>query len=183
MEADVNATVGMLAAAMASGGPAMYTEVFTSDPSANLLLMGHAGVHDPRLASAAGVTIVPDYEYRHADVLEGAWQEFVLAPGPVTCVSLYDTGAGYRLTTFAGESVAGEKRLQGFAPAVVRPPLPVMPLLSQLLATGLTQHFAVARGSVSGALAYWCRLAGIRYCSLDGPTYRPEQCPPSPREV
>lgn len=167
MEADLNATLGMLAAMRASAAPALYTEVFTFDPGANLLLMGHAGVHDPRLASDEGVTIVPDYEYRHSDELEGAWQEFIMAPGPVTCVSLYDSESGYRLTTFEGESVGGPKRLQGFAHALVRPVVPVVPLLNRLLRAGLTQHFAVARGHLSGALSQWCRLSGIQYRSAD----------------
>jgi L-arabinose isomerase len=169
MEADLNATLGMLAAMRASGAPAMYTEIFTYDPRANQLLMGHAGVHDPRLASTEGVTIVPDYEYRHSDALEGAWQEFIMAPGAVTCVSLYDSESGYRLTTFEGESVGGAKRLQGFAHAVVRPEVPAATLLNRLLRAGLTQHFAVARGHVSGALAQWCRLSGIQYRAADRP--------------
>ncbi|MHB0875246.1 MAG: hypothetical protein ACYC5O_04270 [Anaerolineae bacterium] len=169
MEADLNATLGMAAAMRATGQPAMYTEIFTFDPRDNLLLMGHAGVHDPRLASDDGVTIVPDYEYRHSDEHEGAWQEFIMAPGPVTCVSLYDSEAGYRLTTFEGESVGGPKRLQGFAHALVRPDVPVVPLLHRLLRTGLTQHFAVARGRITGALAQWCRLSGIQHRTVDRP--------------
>ena len=55
----------------------MYTEIFTFDPGENILLMGHAGVHDPRLAAADGITIVAYSQYRHADVVEGAWMEFI----------------------------------------------------------------------------------------------------------
>ncbi|NPV07996.1 MAG: hypothetical protein HPY83_08545 [Anaerolineae bacterium] len=167
MESDVNATLGLLAAMECTGSPCMYTELFTFDPSDNLLLMGHAGLHDPRLASDEGVTIVPDYEYRHADALEGAWQEFVLRPGPVTCLSLYDTRAGYRLTAFEGESLGGPKRLQGFAHALVRPDRDVSLLLPELLSLGLTQHFAIAPGRVASVLEKWCQLSGIEFVQLE----------------
>ena len=92
VEGDLNTALGLLAAMRAAAAPCMYTEVFTFDPGENVLLMGHAGIHDPRLAGEDGVTIVPDAEYRHADRVEGAWQEFILAPGPVVCLSLYDAG-------------------------------------------------------------------------------------------
>lgn len=166
MESDLHATLGLLAAMKAAEAPGMYTEVFTFDSRENLLLMGHAGVHDPRLASDEGVTIVPDYEYRHSDEYEGAWQEFILAPGPVTCVSLYDTGHGYRLTAFEGESVAGPKKLQGFAHALVRPDIHVDLLLPGLLRLGLTQHFAVAPGRITDILAKWCQVSEVEWVHL-----------------
>ena len=69
--------------------------------------------------------IVPDMEYRHADPVEGAWMEFILAPGPVTCVSLYDRGGVYRMAVFEGESLGPPSRIEGWAHAVVRPGLGV----------------------------------------------------------
>lgn len=158
MESDLNSTLGMLAAMIASSTPCMYTEIFTYDREENVLLMGHAGVHDPRLAGPDGVTIVPDEEYRRVDRYEGAWQEFVLAPGPVTCVSLFDTGKGYRMTVFEGESLGPPRRLQGFAHALVRPEVPVETLLSTLVGRGMTQHFAVAPARIGRILEKWCRL-------------------------
>jgi len=163
MEGDLNTALGMLATMRASSSPCMYTEVFTFDPEENILLMGHAAAHDPRLAGAKGVTIVPDAEYRHSDQLEGAWQEFILAQGPVTCVSLYDTGQGYRLTAFEGSSLGGPRRVEGFAHAVVRPAVPVSELLPRLVRRGMTQHFAIAPGHVSGILAKWCALSGTEF--------------------
>ena len=163
MESDVNATLGLFVAMHASGQPCMYTEIFSYDPDENVLLMGHAGVHDPRLASEAGVHVVPDYEYRLADKWEGAWQEFRLKPGPVTCVSLYDTGRGYRMTAFEGQSLPGPLRLQGFAHAVIRPDGGVEALLAELLQLGLTQHFAVAPGHLVSLLATWCDVSGVEF--------------------
>ena len=163
MESDLNTALGLFAGMRASGGPGMYTEVFTFDPQANTLLMGHAGVHDPRLAAEDGVTLVPDLEYRNADRLEGVWQEFILASGPVTCISLYDTGQGYRLTAFGGVSLGAPRRLQGFAHALVRPEAPVAELLSRLVQRGMTQHLAVVPGRVEGVLGKWCCLSGIKF--------------------
>ena len=163
MESDLNTSLGMLAAMIAAGAPAMYTEIFTYDAAENVLLMGHAGVHNPALAKSGSVRIVPDAEYRQADRVEGAWLEFILAAGPVTCVSLYDTGAGYRLLVFDGKSLGGRLRLEGYAHALVRPALPATALLERLVRRGLTQHFAVVPGRVGGILEKWARLAGIEF--------------------
>ena len=43
-----------------------------------------------------------------------------MAAGPVTCVSLYDTGDGYRMTAFEGVSLGGERRIEGWTHAAVR---------------------------------------------------------------
>jgi len=163
-EGDLNTALGLLAASRAAGTPAMYSEIFTFDCRANLLLMGHAGVHDPRLAAADGITIVPDLEYRRADPVEGAWMEFILAPGQVTCVSLYDTGAGYRMTVFEGHSLGPPRRLDGWAHAVIRPQRDVVGLLANLARRGMTQHFAIVHGQVSALLQQWCGLMGVEFC-------------------
>jgi L-arabinose isomerase len=162
-EADLNTLLGMLAASRAAEAPAMYSEIFTFDSGENVLLMGHAGIHDPRLA-ADGITLVPDLEYRNADSVEGAWMEFVLAPGPVTCVSLYDTGTGYRMTVFEGESLGPPRRLDGWGHAVIRPRIQVTDLLSRLVRQGLTQHFAIVHGPVTALLRRWCFLMGVEFC-------------------
>ena len=163
MEGDLHTALGVLAAMRASGSPCMYTEVFTFDPQENLLLMGHAGVHDPRLAAGGSVTLVLDLEYCHSDPVEGAWLEFVMAEGPVTCVSLYDAGQAYRLTVFEGTSLGEPLRLEGYAHAVIRPQVDVRQLIPRLVQRGMTQHFAVAPGRIAETLAYWCRLSGIEF--------------------
>jgi len=163
MESDLNAALGMRVGMRALGRPCMYAELFTYDPGENIVLMGHAGVHDPRLAADDGVTIVPDMEYRNSDRLEGAWQEFILTDGPVTCISLYDTGGGYRMTVFEGESLGAPRRIQGFAHAAVRPDVGVVDLLGRLVRRGMTQHFAIAPGRISDVLATWCRLGGVEF--------------------
>lgn len=166
VESDLNVTLGLLAAMRASGAPGMFTEIFTFDPRANTLLMGHAAVHDPRVAGRGRVTIVPDYEYRKADRLEGAWQELIFARGRVSCVGLYDTGTGYRMTLFEGQSLGAPLRLQGFAHALVRPDIPARDLLPRLVRLGLTQHFAIVPGRVAAILEPWCRLQGIAFVAM-----------------
>mgnify|MGYP001567619751 CR=1 FL=1 len=163
-EGDLNTAIGMLAASRAAGTPAMYREIFTYDSRENALLMGHAGIHDPRLAGPDGITIVPDLEYQRADAVEGAWMEFILAPGPVTCVSLYDTGASYRMTVFEGVSLGPPRRLDGWGHAVVRPRVAAADLLVRLARRGMTQHFAIVHGSATAVLRMWCRLMGVEFC-------------------
>lgn len=161
MESDLATGLGLLAAMRAAESPALYTEIFTFDARANLLLMGHAAAHDPRLAAEDGVTLVPDAEYCHADAHGGVWQEFIMKKGPVTCVSLYDTGNGYRMTVFEGASVDAPRRIEGFAHAAVTPDVPVSSLLPRLVRRGMTQHFAVAPGRIASVLRCWCALSGI----------------------
>jgi L-arabinose isomerase len=163
MESDVNTGVGMWLAMQAAGAPALFTEIFTYDAQANLLLMGHAAMHDPRLAAEEKVLLVPDAEYRKADASDGAWQEFIMREGPVTCVSLFDTGAGYRLVTFEGRSQGAPGRLEGFAHAMVAPDVPVDRLLPRLVQRGMTQHFAVVPGRISGVLRKWCAFSGVEF--------------------
>jgi len=162
-EGDLHSALGVLAAMRASASPCMYTEIFTFDPQENLLLVGHASVHDPRLAAGGQVTLVPDLEYCHSDAVEGAWLEFVYAEGPVTGVSLYDAGHAYRLTAFEGTSLGAPQRLEGYAHAVIRPQVDVRQLLPRLVQRGMTQHFAIAPGRIADILAYWCQLSGIEF--------------------
>ena len=163
MESDVNTGIGMYATMRAADSPALYTEIFTYDEKENCLLMGHAAPHDPRLAGSDGVSLVPDAEYRHVDVHEGVWQEFIMREGEVTCVSLYDNGQRYSLTAFEGYSVGAPRRLDGFAHAVVRPNLSVRELLPRLVRRGMTQHFAIVPGRVASTLETWCAMTGIEY--------------------
>jgi L-fucose isomerase-like protein len=163
MESDVTTGVGMWLAMQAADSPALFTEIFTYDSRANLILMGHAAMHDPRLAAGGKVLLVPDAEYRRVDAYEGAWQEFIMRAGDVTCVSLYDTGTGYRLVTFEGQSQGAPRRLEGFAHAMVAPDVPVPLLLPRLVRRGMTQHFAVVPGRVSAILEKWCALSGVEF--------------------
>ena len=163
MEADLTTGLGMFVAMRAASAPALYTELFTFDPQANLLLMGHAAAHDPRLADDDGVTLVPDAEYCQADACEGVWQEFIMRKGPVTCVSLYDVGKGYRMVAFEGDSIGAPRRIEGFAHAAVMPDVPATQLVPRLVQRGMTQHFAVVPGRVVPILRRWCALSGVEF--------------------
>ncbi|MCX6991672.1 MAG: hypothetical protein NT011_00860 [Kiritimatiellaeota bacterium] len=163
MESDLTTGLGMLVTMRAAAAPALYTELFTFDPRANLLLMGHAAAHDPRLADADGVTLVPDGEYRQTDAHEGVWQEFIMRKGPVTCVSLYDTGQDYRMVAFDGVSIGAPRRIEGFAHAAVMPDVPVAQLVLRLVQRGMTQHFAVVPGRIVPILRHWCALSGVEF--------------------
>lgn len=163
MESDLNTGIGLWVAMRAAASPGLYTEIFTFDPRANLLLLGHAAPHDPRLAAEARITLVPDAEYCRVDVCEGVWQEFILGPGPVTCVSLYDTGHGYRMVAFEGESLGPPPRIEGFAHASVRPDQPVQELLRRLVRRGLTQHFAVVPSRRISILRHWSQLQNVEF--------------------
>jgi L-arabinose isomerase len=165
-EADMHCLLALFAASKASCRPCMYTEVFTYDRDENFLLMGHAGIHDPELAAEDRMIIVPDYEYCRVDEVEGAWLEFIMSAGEVTCLGLHDTGSGYRMIVFEGESLGSPSRLQGFPHALVRPNIPVNDLLRDLVKLGVTQHFAIAQSRISGVLSKWCSIMGVEYIQI-----------------
>ena len=87
----------------------------------------------------------------------------MLAAGPVTCASFYDTGPAHRMVVFSGRSLGGPLRLEAWPHAAVVPEAPVEDLLMRLVRHGLTQHFAVVPGRVAGALEKWSWLAGVEF--------------------
>ena len=115
MEADVSACVAMLMLKYLAKRSSMFTEFFTFDLEKNIVLAGHAGIHDIRLAdNQRNVKIVPDYEYAGAKELEGAWMEFVAKQGKITAVSLVDAKDKFQMIVTTGRSQPEAFYLKGY---------------------------------------------------------------------
>ncbi len=149
MEAEVGGAVALLAAKMLSGGkPPMYTEIFTYDQVENRLLLGHAGIHDIRLAeSAAGVLLEPDGEYVESEP-DSCWMRFRARGGQVTLLSVFCDVERFKLVITSGEAVSGEPRLLGSPHALVRVAAPLPEFFEKAIRSGMTQHWAMVHADI-----------------------------------
>jgi L-arabinose isomerase len=149
MEAEVGGAVALLVLKMLSGGkPPMYTEIFTHDEPENCLLMGHAGIHDIRLAaSAAEVLLEPDGEYVETEP-DSAWMRFRARGGPVTLLSVCCAVERFKLVIASGEALGGPVKLLGSPHAYVRLSAPLPSFYEQVIRSGMTQHWALVHAEV-----------------------------------
>ncbi len=159
MEAEVGGAVALLAAKMLSGGkPPMYTEIFTYDQAENSLLVGHAGIHDIRLAeSAASVLLEPDGEYVESEP-DSCWMRFRARGGPVTLLSVFCDVERFKLVVSSGEALSGGPRLLGSPHALVRIAAPLSEFFEKAIRSGMTQHWGMVHADIIDELI---ALAGI----------------------
>jgi len=159
MEGDLATTSGMRILRQLQDAPVMYTEIFTYDESLNAVLMGHAGMHDVRLAGSE-VRITPDYEYCESGEYSGAWMEFRGRSGRVTLASFFSDTDGFKVVTAGGTSLEEGPVLEGFAHVLVRPDVPLESFFEPIVRTGLTQHWVVCHGDVRGRLEKMAGMCG-----------------------
>lgn len=166
MEADIGAATAMLALRLFTGDSPFYTEPFSADYDANVLLMGHAGYHDAVNADPAGqVLVVNDVEYENTDRFTGAVTFFKYKPGPVTAVNSFWDGEGLRWSCVEGESLAGPARMDGNCHIVFRPSVPVRELYRRVVDRGVTQHWLFVSGHRSAEIERLCGVLGVRFIS------------------
>jgi L-arabinose isomerase len=166
MEGDLATTTGMLIMRKLTAAPVMYTEIFTYDESRDALLMGHAGMHDVRLAGSP-VRITPDFEYCETGEFSGAWLEFKARSGPVTLASFFSDTDGFKIVTATGTALADGPVLEGFAHVLVRPDVPLPRFFEQIVRTGLTQHWVVTYGDVQSRLQKLAALRRWKYQAVE----------------
>jgi L-arabinose isomerase len=149
MEAEMGGAVALLALKMLTGGkPPMYTEIFTYDEEENSLLMGHAGIHDLRLAaSPAEVLLEPDGEFVETEP-DSAWMAFRARGGPVTLLSVFCDVERFKLVISSGEALGGPAKLLGSPHAYVRLPTPLPIFFEKAIRSGMTQHWALVHAEV-----------------------------------
>lgn len=166
MEGDILAALALWLSRRLGDTMPMYTEMFAFDQSRNSLLMGHAAMNCLDIAGDNPVSIIPDAECGALDETGGAWLHFKGRAGPVLVASLFDTGGGaYRAATFAG--TARYSDLLDTSPNVlveIAPPLREFYRL--MIATGMTQHFALSYDDIGGAWEKFCEVAGIDYVRI-----------------
>jgi L-arabinose isomerase len=156
-EGDLRGILAQLILARLSGQPTLFTEIFTYDEEQNQILVGHAGMHDIRLAGdRSAVTITPDYEYPKEEA--GVWMAFSVKPGPVTLLSITSDQGGFHFVAIQGEALPAKGRLQGYPNALVKLEMPLRSFFAATTAVGTTQHWALVPGDLRGSLS---KLASI----------------------
>jgi L-arabinose isomerase len=160
MEGALLDTLAELVLARLSGQPTMFTEIFTYDELQNHILVGHAGMHDIRLAeSRSAVTLTPDYEYPRERA--GVWMAFSVRPGPVTLLAIASTQRGLHLVATRGEALPARDKLEGYPHALVKLDMPVKSFLQATTSIGTTQHWALAPGDLRGRVSRLASILGL----------------------
>ena len=168
MEQDLNAAlctwnVGQLV----DDGLAMYGEVFTYSEAENELIVGHASIHDLRMAGDNEIQLVQDGEFNKADRYVGVWNEFICKPGPMTLTALFADNDGYHFITCSGTSIESPKWIPGNVHARVKLDIPLEYFLCKAMELGVTQHFAVCYGNLKSRVQKLSKQLNFRYYDLD----------------
>jgi L-arabinose isomerase len=159
-EGDLLGILAQLILARLSGQPTLFTEIFTYDEQRNQILVGHAGMHDIRLAeSRSAVTITPDYEYPKEEA--GVWMAFSVKAGQVTLLSITSGQRGFHFVATKGEALPAEGKLQGYPNALVKLDVPLKSFFATTTAVGTTQHWALVRGDLIGGISKLAYILGI----------------------
>jgi L-arabinose isomerase len=159
-ESDLLGILAQLVLARLSGQPTLFTEIFTYDEQRNQILVGHAGMHDIRLAeNRSAVTITPDYEYPKEEA--GVWMAFSVKTGPVTLLSIASHQKGFHFLVAKGEALPAEGRLQGYPNALVKLDVPLKSFFATTTAVGTTQHWALVPGDLRGGISKLAYILGI----------------------
>jgi len=167
MEADVSACAAMLILQYFSKQSPMFTEFFTFDLEKNIVLAGHAGNHDIRLADKQkNVRIVPDYEYAGAKELEGAWMEFTGKRGKVTIVSLVDTKEKFQMIVTTGISQPETFHLKGYPHMNIKLDTSIKNFYTICARAGVTQHFVVVYGDYVSQLRKLTEILNLGYTEV-----------------
>lgn len=162
LEGDLGAATAMLVLNRLTGSPVFFTEFWFWDEEKNLLVGGHAGVQDPRVARPGELYISQDYEYCQSDSTEGAHYQFACRPGRITLLQLRWTARGcWQAITCAGEVVDQPAWIEGYPHAVIRPDVSVLDFFKQAAEVGTTQHWIMAYGDARAAIQAWCKLENV----------------------
>jgi len=165
-EGDLRGILAQLILAGLSGQPTLFTEIFTYDEQENQILVGHAGMHDIRLAGdRSAVTITPDYEYPKEEA--GVWMAFSVRPGPVTLLSITSDQRGFHFVALKGEALPAKGRLQGYPNALVKLEMPLRSFFAAATAVGTTQHWALVPGDQRDGISRLAYILGID-CTILG---------------
>ena len=168
MEQDINAALcTWMVGQLTDGEPTMYGEIFTYNEAENELIVGHASIHDLRLAGNHEIQLVQDGEFNHADRYVGVWNEFICKAGAVTMTALFAGNDGYHIITCSGTSIESPKWIPGNVHARVRLNLPLEFFLQKVMCLGVTQHFAVCYGDIKPRMEELARQMNIAYYDID----------------
>ena len=142
------------------GAGGSFTEYYAMDYADDVVLMGHDG--PGHLAIAEGKTKVRPLEVYHGKVGRGLSVEMTVKHGPVTLLSVVETGGGrLGLLIAEGESVPGPIMEIGNTNSRYRFPIGARRFVTEWNGHGPAHHCAVGTGHVSDRLAKLGKLLRI----------------------
>jgi L-arabinose isomerase len=164
IEGDLGGTTGMLILQRLASNPVMFTEMFNYDPVENTVVAGHAGPSNYLLADEkSGISITPDYELMDSVTgTLGVWMEFIGKPGRVTVLNFMCTNDNFQMTVLGGESLGGQKRVDGYPHFYIRIDPPVNEFINTIAEHGVTHHWAVVHGDFREELKALSGMLGVR---------------------
>jgi len=143
------------------GAGGSFTEYYAMDFTADVVLMGHDG--PGHIAIAQGKTKVRPLKVYHGKVGRGLSVEMSVKHGPVTLLSVVETGAGkLKLLVAEGESVAGPILEIGNTNSRYRFRMGARQFVNAWNAEGPAHHCAVGTGHIAGKIAKLGLLLGIQ---------------------
>jgi L-fucose isomerase-like protein len=161
LEGDLGAATALFVLHRLAGPPLLFTEIWFWDEAENVVVGGHAGPVDPRLARPGKAWISHDFEYAQSDRSDGAHFQLVARPGRVTLLQLRGTPGGWQAILVGGEALDTEPWLEGYPHAAVRLDFPVDTFVRRVANVGSTQHWIMAYGDVSHEVLALCELLGV----------------------
>lgn len=137
-----------------------FTEYYAMDFNDDVILMGHDG--PGHIAIAQGKTKVRPLQVFHGKVGQGLSVEMSVKHGPVTLLSVVETGDGkLKLLTAQGESVPGPILEIGNTNSRYRFPVGARAFVETWNAHGPAHHCAVGVGHIAEKLGKLGKLLGI----------------------
>jgi L-arabinose isomerase len=169
MEGDVCANVAMMIQQQFGEGSPMYGEIFCCDMQKNVVVMGHAGMHDVDGLSRGddAVTVTTDYEYDQVAEVKGTWQIFAGRPGKVTLLSLVDAKDCFQMTVAMGQAIEEPYLVRGSPNLTIRLDVPLGRFFKEACEAGVTQHWALVHGDTRSKLAKLSEITQMRLVVIE----------------
>ena len=144
----------------AFGAGGSFTEYYAMDWNDDVVLMGHDG--PGHIAIAEGRTKVRPLQVYHGKVGRGLSVEMSVKHGPVTLLSVVESGGSLKLLVAEGESVPGPVLEIGNTNSRYRFPIGARRFMNDWNAEGPAHHCAVGVGHLAAKIGKLGRLLGIK---------------------
>lgn len=165
-EADLKTAAAMLIMKNIGGGGS-FAEIHPFDIEDNVVLIGHDGPHNTRIAE--GKPRLRKLKKYHGKSGSGIGVEFSLKSGPVTLLSIsLDRNGKFRMIAAEGESLPGEIPQTGNTNTRVSFGCDVCEFLARWSEAGPTHHLALGTGNRMSVLRKLSRISGIELIEVKG---------------